>query len=506
MSIKAGQDLSGLRFIQFNINWFGKVNTMSAKNEQLNPIFRDFLQSYFEKDAKVSDQDWLKRKLQENGLELTEEELEQYSAALIGSVQSFTDSLNSLEKCRAEGLSAEEWLQKKIDESGCELTPEEMKQASEAYAQANQRLQRNLKAEEVGQNANSSMTDIVAEQQIIDDFNILAWADGAQYEAVIDQPTEDSVYGNNLFDIAIVDKQTGEKLESYQVIYGNTIQETIDLVNETTTAGQTIIVPANMVEEVRKACLFKEISDHIGGTGQVPTEGEPFRLEEAQTLLKRKLPEMAEQFMVNPREFIKDFAQNAFSSGVLSAGLLQGVKKIADNEEVEDDDVKKLIEEALLSKDNNGLKTAVAGAIAAAAHKKLIDVLPSYTPPAVAANIASIGLENIKVFAQVEQGTITAEDGIEKIGNTSMVMGFELFWNHYAPKGVAVLLRAIPLVGPYIASEAVAKEILSFVEPPVKAIVVEGAKKIAPVAKDLAVGLFNTSKNAFNLIKETLFA
>ena len=477
-----------------------------AVSNQLTSVFRDFLQSYFEKDVNVSDQEWLQSKLKENGLELTEEELERYSADLIGSVQSFADSLRSLEESRAEGLTAEEWLEKKIKETGRELTPEEMKQAGEAYAQANQRLKRNLKAEEVGQNANSSLTDVVAEQQIIDDFNILAWADGAQYEAVIDQPTEDSVYGNNLFDIAIVDKQTGEKLESYQVIYGNTLQETIDLINEATAAGQTIIVPADMVEEVRKACPFKEISDHIGGTGRVTTMGEPLRLEEAKSYLKKKLPEMAEQFMADPEEFIKDFAQNAFSSGVLSAGLKQGIEKLAENEEVEDFDAKKLVEAALFSKDDKGLKTAVAGAIATAAHKKLIDALPTYTPPAVAANIASIGLENIKVFAHVEQGNITAEDGIEKIGNNSVVMGFELLWNYYAPKGVSMLLRAIPLVGPYIASEAVAKEILSFVEPPAKAIVVEGAKKLAPVVKDLAVGLFNTAKNVFNTIKETLFS
>ena len=477
-----------------------------AVSNQLTSVFRDFLQSYFEKDVNVSDQEWLQSKLKENGLELTEEELERYSADLIGSVQSFADSLRSLEESRAEGLTAEEWLEKKIKETGRELTPEEMKQAGEAYAQANQRLKRNLKAEEVGQNANSSLTDVVAEQQIIDDFNILAWADGAQYEAVIDQPTGDSVYGNNLFDIAIVDKQTGEKLESYQVIYGNTLQETIDLINEATAAGQTIIVPADMVEDVRKACPFKEISDHIGGTGRVPTVGEPLHLEEAQSYLKKKLPEMAEQFMADPEEFIKDFAQNAFSSGVLSAGLKQGIEKLAENEEVEDFDAKKLVEAALFSKDDKGLKTAVAGAIATAAHKKLIEALPTYTPPAVAANIASIGLENIKVFAQVEQGNITAEDGIEKIGNNSVVMGFELLWNHYAPKGVSMLLRAIPLVGPYIASEAVAKEILSFVEPPAKAIVVEGVKKLAPVVKDLAVGLFNTAKNVFNTIKETLFS
>ena len=83
---------------------------MSVKNEQLTQIFRDFLQSYFEKDVKVSDQEWLQGKLKENGLELTEEELKQYSADLIGSVQSFTDSLHSLEESRAEGLTAEEWL------------------------------------------------------------------------------------------------------------------------------------------------------------------------------------------------------------------------------------------------------------------------------------------------------------------------------------------------------------------------------------------------------------
>lgn len=350
------------------------------------------------------------------------------------------------------------------------------------------------------------MTDIVAEQQIIDDFNILAWADGAQYEAVIDQPTEDSVYGTKLFDIAIIDKQTGEKLESYQVIYGNTLQETIDLVNEATAAGQTIIVPADMVEEVRKACPFKEISDHIGGTGRVPTEGEPLRLEDAQSYLKKKLPEMAEQFISNPQDFIKGFADSAFTSGVLSAGLKHSFEKLAANEEVEDFNASDLVEKALLSKDSNGLKMAVAGALASAAHKKLIDSLPAYTPPSVIANIASVGIENVKVFAQVEQGDISVEEGIEQIGNTTVAMSFEVFWNHGVPKGIATLLRFVPFLGPYVGSETVARELMGFVSPQFKEVVKEGYMKIAPVVNDIAIGLFNTAKTAINTIKAALFA
>lgn len=475
-------------------------------NEQLKPIFRDFLQSYFEKDASVSDHDWLKEKLKESGLELSDKELEKYTEELMGSIKSYSDSLRSLELSKAEGKTADEWLSEKIKESGKDITAEEMYRANISYMQANQRLLRNLKAEEVGQTVNTSAIDIAAEQYIIDDFNSKAETVDSQYEAVIDTPSEDSIYGYDLFDVVIRNKLTGEKLESYQIIYGNDLQETIDLVNAASTAGQTIIVPEEMLDEVKSACPFKDIAAHIGGTGRVTLEGEPLRLDEAKSLLLKELPIFANQLLDDPQKAIKDFAENAYSSGVLSAGLIQGLQKVAQNEEIEDFQASDLVEKALLSKDSNGLKTAVAGALATVMQKRLMDAMPDYVPPSVIANVASIGVENVKVFAQVEQGEITLDEGLDKIGNSSLAMGFELFWNNYAPKGTAFALSWVPLIGKFIGSETVARELLRFVKKPVRALVMAGAQKIAPAVKDIATSVCNKVKNAFNTIKETLFS
>ena len=191
----------------------------------VTPIFKDFLQSYFEKDATVSDQDWLKEKLQESGVDLTGEELEEYTADLVGSVKSFSESLRSLEKSKAEGKTTGDWLKVKIEKAGKEVSEEELQQFNAGMDQANRRLIRNLKAEETEQIVNSSVTDVVAEQGLIDGFNTKANLEDGHYEAVIDLPEDGAVYGRDLFDIVIKDKFTGEKLENYQIIYGNDLQE-----------------------------------------------------------------------------------------------------------------------------------------------------------------------------------------------------------------------------------------------------------------------------------------
>ena len=55
--------------------------------KQSSPIFEDFLQSYLEKDAGISDKDWLKEKLKQESLNLTDEALEKLSSELAGGVE-----------------------------------------------------------------------------------------------------------------------------------------------------------------------------------------------------------------------------------------------------------------------------------------------------------------------------------------------------------------------------------------------------------------------------------
>jgi len=479
---------------------------MQKHDNQLTQIFRDFLQSYFEKGAAVSDQEWLKGKLQEAGLELNEEDLEKYTEDLVGSVQSFSESVRSLEQSKAEGKTADEWLKEKIKESGEEASIEDIQQANASLSQANERVLRNLKAEENGQTVNTSIADITVEQKLIDDFNEKALDEGDRYEAVVDKPAEDSVYGRNLFDVAILDKKTGDKLESYQVIYGADLEETIELVEKATSAGQTIIVPEGMVEEVQKACPFKDIADHIGGTGRVTVESEALSLAETEEILQEETKPFISKLLTNPEESIKEFTDTAFTTGVLSAGFTEGLERLANNQEVEEFKAGALLEQTLLSENNDGLKTVAAGALATAVHKGLVTALPKNVPPMVVANIASVGVENVKVLSRVAEGKLTMDEGLEHMGNMNIAMGFEFIWNKYAVPGASMFLRAIPIVGPLISNTVIAGEILKFVKTPIKELVVEGVKTIVPAVKSVAKKLYNTAKSVVNTIKETLFS
>ena len=455
-------------------------------------IFHDFIQSYFEKDADVTEQDWLKGKLQEFGVELSEEELDKYAADLVGSVKSFSDSLRSLEKSKAEGKTADIWLKEKIEETGRKINAEELQQFNAGLEQANRRLLRNLKAEEVAKTVNTSITDVSAEQKLIDDFNSKATLEDGHYEAAIDLPENGAVYGQELFDVVIKDKFTGEKLENYQIIYGNNLQETIDLVEETSSAGQTILVPEEMVDEVRKAFPFKDIAANMGGTGRVMTEGSSLQLTDAVEIRQKAPNTLASKLVSNPEEALEEFADNAFSSGVIAAGFTGALERLVNDDVPLDFSASDLLGKALLAEDNDGIKTVAAGALATAVHKGLVNVLPKDTSPVVVANLASVGVENVKTLAQVADGTITLDEGIDHMGNMNVAMGFEFLWNKYATPIASRLLNFIPVVGPFISNTIVAGGVLNLVKKPVKELVMQGINKVVPVVKNVAKKVCDT--------------
>ena len=473
-----------------------------TNNNQTSAIFRDFIQSYLEKDESVSNKDWLIRQFKDKALEIADEELEKYAGDLEGSVRSFSETLASLEESRAKGDTAEEWLKDKIKETGKEIAVEYLQRLNDDLEQSNERLLRNLNAEENGQMVNSSVIDLAAEEWLIEDFNAKAAAEGGRYEAIIETPTDDSVYGRNLFDVAIKDKVTGEKLETYQIIYGNTVQETIDLVNNANSAGQNIVVPEDMMKAVQKACPFKDIVATLGGTARVETTGNPLILSALDKTLQNVSAPVISNVLTNPQEAIKDFVDNTFSAGVLGTGFSGALERLADNREVEDFKAADLLQQALLSKDNNGIKTAAAGALATAVHKGFVKALPKNTPPVVVANVASVGVESVKVLAEVAEGKITVDKSLEHMGNMSIAAGFEFVWNKFAAPAASKLLKLVPVVGPVISNNPIAKEIVNLVKTPVKKLVVEGAKKVVPVVKSVAKTICGKAKEAANKVKD----
>lgn len=474
---------------------------MEKITNNFNPIFKDFLQSYLEKDVGTSDKDWLKNKLKQKSLNLTDEALDQLSAELAGGVVSFNETLASIDNSRKQGQKAEAWLATKAEESTKNVTVDEL-QAVEGFLQgSNDRLLRSLKAAEQVKSIAKTSVEVVAEQILLDDFNRSSADSNARYEAAIDEASANSVYGRNFFDLVVKDKFTGKPLEHYQVMFGKTVQETIDMIAAADTAGQKFIVPKEMVEEVQKALPGRAVLDRLGGSKLINLASNPLSSKIIEKCLTGELPSVINQISsADSGTLIKSIANNAVASGVLSSGMLDGLEKVVGKKVINDFGGRELLEQALLSGNTEGIKVAASGALATCVNKGLVKALPANTPGIVVSGLASAGIENIKVLSQVASGKMTMPEALNRMGDMNLAMAYEFVWGKYAKKVAALALNYIPVVGP-IVSTLVSAGTLPLVGEKVRSLVFQGLKKVVPVVKTVARKAYNTVKSVCSKVK-----
>lgn len=474
---------------------------MEKITNNFNPIFKDFLQSYLEKDVGTSDKDWLKNKLKQESLNLTDEALDQLSSELAGGVVSFNETLASIDNSRKQGQKAEAWLATKAEESTKNVTVDEL-QAVEGFLQgSNDRLLRNLKAAEQVKSIAKTSVEVVAEQILLDDFNRSSADSNARYEAAIDEASANSVYGRNFFDLVVKDKFTGKPLEHYQVMFGKTVQETIDMIAAADTAGQKFIVPKEMVEEVQKALPGRAVLDRLGGSKLINLASNPLSSKIIEKCLTGELPSVINQISsADSGTLIKSIANNAVASGVLSSGMLDGLEKVVGKKVINDFGGRELLEQALLSGNTEGIKVAASGALATCVNKGLVKALPANTPGIVVSGLASAGIENIKVLSQVASGKMTMPEALNRMGDMNLAMAYEFVWGKYAKKVAALALNYIPVVGP-IVSTLVSAGTLPLVGEKVRSLVFQGLKKVVPVVKTVARKAYNTVKSVCSKVK-----
>ena len=473
--------------------------------KEFNSIVKDFLQSYAEKDDSVSNKDWLKQKLAEKAVDMTQEALEKYAQELVGGVESYSGTLDSLNTAAAEGKTAETWLEDKVKESGKTLSNGEIAAVDEALKSSNTRLLREMKAEENLKTTGKTAESLTAEQMCIDDFNNNAAKENSRYEASVDNASVASVYGRNLFDVVIKDKFTGKKLENYQIKYGDTVAETIDMIAASDVAGQKFVVPQEMLEEVQKALPGKEILSQIGGSKLVNIASNPISKALVTKFLNGDIVADVKQLTSDPKEVLKNIAGNAVTSGVIASGFLGGLEKLANNEPTSDFKGKEIIAQALASGNAEGIKVAAAGALATCVQNGVMKTLPKNTPAIVISSLASAGIENFKLINHVDNNRLTLRHAMERLGYMYLAMSFEFAWGRYATKLAAQALNFIPVIGPAL-NIAVTAGVLPFVKAPVKAVVVQTAKRVATVAKSVVKSVYNTVKSVAVSIKEKIYS
>lgn len=170
---------------------------------------------------------------------------------------------------------------------------------------------------------------------------------------------------------------------------------------------------------------------------------------------------------------------------------------------------------ALESGETAGLKTAVAGALTAAAEKKVIRITSSETKTTVIsanlfANMAGMAVENARTDMRMAKRKISAEEAVnEKAANAAVAItniGIKTIG-----RGIGGILGSIPVVGPVIRSACMeaTNTVINRAAPKVReavtkangAVATFAKKKVAQItdvlnsAKEKAVGFFKSVTN-----------
>lgn len=417
----------------------------------VSQIQKQFLESYAKSRDELSVEEWLPIELKKHLSDRTTEEIQIMSSEIIESLKITEDMKISQGKAIASGRSKDSWLASKLMESTSQMSAQEsakyLQSLDDAVKNANVAMHEAITTKGSGYTVpsqNPNLDGFIAEQHHVNTFNMDAAAKGSNLRAEVQPLKPGETYSKNGFDIVIRDIN-GKIVHQYQVKYGATAEDTIRLLKAGNYNNQIIVVPEEQVEAVKKAFPNKTVTSTIGD-GNVTSK--PLTKEEA-----KKLQEEAQKGNFLDANW-NDYAAKDIAIGIgkqTGYACLQGAavgvgmtvaKKVWNGEPIEGEEI---IETAITSGADFGVKTATAGALKAASEKGILKVIPKGTKGSTFANIAFVAVENVKVLGKVAKGELTAKEGVELMQQTtgSCVAGLAA-----SAKGAAIGAKVGLVLGP----------------------------------------------------------
>ena len=475
---------------------------ISADEAQaLKPIQKKFMESYLEHRDSTPVDEWLRTEMAENLPDRSAEEIAQMSNEIITTLKVQEEKKASLEKAVANGRSKESWFASEMKSATSYMSSQEASQylrgLDEALANANESLYRTLHTQAGVISQNPHLDGFIAEQYHAQTFNLNAEATGSPFRAKVLEPTGNG-YAKNSVDIVIVD-EGGHIVRRYQSKYCKDAEATARAFEHGDYRGQQKLVPEGQEQDIaKKVTTVIEAPD---GTSSAP-------------LSKERAQELQEEAQsgkwndLNWNEYkTKDLAigigKQAGQAALMGAAVGVGfdvAQKVWNGEEIKGEE---LVETAVVSGADFGVKAAAAGALKVGAEKGIIKVIPKGTP---AGTIANIAVENVKVVGKMATGELTVKEGLEKMEQTTVatVAGIAA-----STKGAAIGAAVGSVLGPvgtvvggfiggtigYMAGSKVGETIVKGVQK-IRKTVTDGIKSagkaIADGAKSFANGVRNS--------------
>ena len=482
------------------------ITEQEAKS--VKELFKKYLKDYKEKDESVTDEQWLESLFKREIPETSDEEAKKDAEDIIESIKTFDENLESVNEAAKQGVSKERWLADKIQEASVGMAVSEyghVLQSMDAMLyQKNMELADAISRSSDGHIMMSPNLDgNIAENMIAHTTELSGFLQGKNIKVEVRE-----AFTANSVDVRAINLDTG-KYQNYQLKFGKDARATIDLIERGNYNNQRIIVPSEQLEEVQAHFKAKgsekTISDHIEAWG---AEGKKFTKEDMKALQNAAQEDGIMPTMDYSHYQTKDLAmsigKNAGAMALQTAAVTTGLTIAAKVFKGETVDADEMVEIAIKSGADTSIKVVTAGTLQVAIRKGIISFVPKMTPAGVIANIACVGIENVKILVKIASGELSVTKGLDQMGRTTVSMVGGL-WGMAKGAAIGAKLTAwIPVVGPAmaVATGFVGGMVGYFGGSKVGDVIYNTGKKVANVAKSVAKTAVNGLKVVGRAAKE----
>ncbi len=467
-----------------------KISTYEA--QALKPIQKKFMESYLEHRDTMPVDKWLRTEMAESLPDCSADEIARMSDEIITTLKVQEEKQASLEKAIASGRSKESWFASEAMRATSAMSAQEasmyLQGLDSSLSTANESLYRTIHTQAGTISQNPNLDGFIAEQYHAQTFNLNAEATGSPYRAKVLEPTG-SGYAKNSVDIVIID-EGGKVVRRYQSKYCKDAEATAQAFEHGDYRGQQKLVPEGQEQDIaKKVTTVIEAPDG--------TTSKPLSKEQAKKLQNEA--QSGKWNDLNWNEYrAKDLAigigKQAGQAALMGAAVGVGfdvAQKVWNGEEI---DGEELVETAIVSGADFGVKAAAAGALKVGAEKGIISVIPKGTPAGTIANIAHVAIENVKIVGKMATGELTVREGFEKMEQTTVatVAGIAT-----STKGAAIGAAVGSVLGPVgtVVGGFIGGTVGYMAGSKVGETVVKGVQKIREKAKDVVRTVGRTVTN-----------
>lgn len=469
---------------------------------EVRDILKRFIQAYKDSGEEQETFEWLEKQLKEELPDKPEEEIHAIKEEIVESIQEYDADLQDMTREVERGKTKERWFADRISNAAKGIAVNDygnyLNQINTTLEDANRQMLRTVLRQDGGISECMNLDGFIAEQYHVNNFNAKAALHKSDYRAEVCVPKPGETYGKNSFDVVIKNIRDSKIVHQYQFKFGKDANATKQLLRDGNYNNTRLTVPSEQVKDVQEAFPNKTVTDHIGGTDKVDIQSDPLTKAD----IKRMQTEVQETGEIprtdwnvyNTRELAIGLGKQAGVAGVQAAIITTGFDlagRVMNGEEIDGGEV---VETALRTGMDTGVKAAAGGALTVASKQGIISILPPGTLPGTIAKIACVGVENVKILWKAAKGEITLSEALEQMGRTSTAMTAGLCCAGVGAATGAAALSFIPIVGP-IAGGLVGGMVGYMAGSKVGEVVFNGVKKVAQRGKEIVSRAWEGVKN-----------